>query len=84
MVHSASSCDAGLDTVITQVADASQVLWLVRHGESTWNTLRVLNAYLRRIPVERMTWPPLANGCVLRSSAWRLDHGTNPSERRNR
>jgi hypothetical protein len=40
----------------------------------------VLNSYLRRIPVE----PPLTNGCVLRSPAWRLDHGTNPSERENR
>ena len=69
-------------------------LWLIRHGESTWNTLglavlrpagdiaviahggtvRVLNAYLRHIPVERMSWEPLANGCILRSPAWRFDH----------
>jgi hypothetical protein len=41
----------------------------------------VLNAYLRRIPVERMSWKPLANGCILRSPGWRLEHVTNPSER---
>src|SRR5437588_196493 len=101
---------------------STQVLWLVRHGESTWNTLglaqghcdqarltrlgqrqawdvasqlrdrpvgalfssdlrrageiavvahggtlRVLNAYLRGIPVERMRWEPLSNGCILRA-----------------
>jgi probable phosphoglycerate mutase len=50
---------------------------VVAHG----GTLRVLNAYLRRIPVERMSWKPLANGCILRSPAWRLEHVTNPSER---
>ena len=44
----------------------------------------MLNAYLRGIPVERMSWEPLANGCILRSPAWRLDHVTNPSERENR
>src|SRR5205807_803593 len=109
---------------------STQVLWLVRHGESTWNTLglaqghcdqarltrlgqrqaravasqlrsrpvggfadelavrcremeaeragevavvahggtlRMLNAFLRGIPVERMRWEPLSNGCILRS-----------------
>ena len=44
----------------------------------------MLNAYLRRIPVERMSWEPLANGCILRSPARRLDHATNQSERENR
>ena len=53
---------------------------VVAHG----GTVRMLNAYLRRIPVERMSWEPLANGCILRSPAWRLDHVTNPSERENR
>ena len=35
---------------------------VVAHG----GTLRVLIAYLRGIPVERMTWGPIANGCTLR------------------
>jgi broad specificity phosphatase PhoE len=38
---------------------------VVAHG----GTLRVLNAYLRGIPVERMRWEPLSNGCILRSPA---------------
>jgi len=50
---------------------------VVAHG----GTVRVLNAYLRRIPVERMSWEPLANGCILRSPTRRLDHATNQSER---
>jgi probable phosphoglycerate mutase len=51
---------------------------VVAHG----GTVRVLNAYLRGIPVERMSWEPLANGCILRSPAWRRDRVT--SERENR
>jgi 2,3-bisphosphoglycerate-dependent phosphoglycerate mutase len=43
---------------------------VVAHG----GTVRMLNAYLRRIPVERMSWEPLANGSILRSPAWRGDH----------
>jgi broad specificity phosphatase PhoE len=40
---------------------------VVAHG----GTLRMLNAYLRGIPVERMRWEPLTNGCILRSpAAW--------------
>jgi 2,3-bisphosphoglycerate-dependent phosphoglycerate mutase len=35
---------------------------IVAHG----GTLRVLTAYLRGIPVERMAWEPIANGCVVR------------------
>jgi broad specificity phosphatase PhoE len=35
---------------------------VVAHG----GTLRVLTAYLRAIPVERMTWEPIGNGCILR------------------
>jgi probable phosphoglycerate mutase len=44
---------------------------VVAHG----GTLRVLAAYLRGVPVERMSWEPLANGCVLQ---------VNPPERNNR
>ena len=46
---------------------------VIAHG----GTVRVLNAYLRHIPVERMSWEPLANGCILRSPAWRLDHANS-------
>jgi broad specificity phosphatase PhoE len=53
---------------------------VVAHG----GTLRMLNAYLRRIPVPDMSWEPLANGRILRSPAGRLDHITNPSEREHR
>jgi 2,3-bisphosphoglycerate-dependent phosphoglycerate mutase len=44
---------------------------VVAHG----GTLRVLTAYLRGVPVERMRWEPLANGCVLQ---------VHPPERNNR
>jgi 2,3-bisphosphoglycerate-dependent phosphoglycerate mutase len=53
---------------------------VVAHG----GTLRMLNAYLRGIPVQDMSWEPLANGRILRLPAWRLDHVTNPSEREDR
>jgi probable phosphoglycerate mutase len=43
---------------------------VVAHG----GTLRVLNAYLHGVPVERMRWEPLANGTILRTPA----RGTNP------
>jgi probable phosphoglycerate mutase len=33
---------------------------VVAHG----GTLRVLDAYLRRVPAECMRWVPLANGCI--------------------
>ena len=42
---------------------------VVAHG----GTLRVLNAYLHGVPVERMRWEPLANGTILRSPT----RGTN-------
>jgi len=51
---------------------------VVAHG----GTVRMLNAYLRGIPVERMSWEPLANGCILRSPARRGDRATNESERK--
>ncbi len=38
---------------------------VVAHG----GTLRVLTAYLRGVPVERMSWEPLANGSVVRLPA---------------
>jgi 2,3-bisphosphoglycerate-dependent phosphoglycerate mutase len=47
---------------------------VVAHG----GTLRVLNAYLHRVPVERMRWEPLANGTILRSAARRPTSVTNP------
>ena len=54
----------------TQAGDVA----VVAHG----GTLRVLNAYLRRVPVERMRWEPLANGTILRSTARRPTSVTNP------
>jgi broad specificity phosphatase PhoE len=56
---------------------------MVAHG----GTLRMLTAYLRGIPVERMSWEPLANGCVLRSPGRRPDQLTahaHQGERKNR
>jgi probable phosphoglycerate mutase len=44
-------------------AERAGEIAVVAHG----GTLRVLNAYLRGIPVERMRWEPLSNGCILRS-----------------
>ncbi len=35
---------------------------VIAHG----GTVRVLRAYLDSVPVERMRWDPLANGCILR------------------
>jgi probable phosphoglycerate mutase len=46
-------------------AERAGEIAVVAHG----GTLRVLNAYLRGIPVERMRWEPLGNGCILRSPA---------------
>ena len=39
-----------------------QEVAIVAHG----GTLRVLTAYLRGIPVERMAWEPIGNGCIVR------------------
>jgi 2,3-bisphosphoglycerate-dependent phosphoglycerate mutase len=49
----------------TMDAERVKEIAVVAHG----GTLRVLNAYLRGIPVERMRWEPLSNGCILRSPA---------------
>jgi 2,3-bisphosphoglycerate-dependent phosphoglycerate mutase len=46
-------------------AERAGEIAVVAHG----GTLRVMNAYLRGIPVERMRWEPLGNGCILRSPA---------------
>jgi probable phosphoglycerate mutase len=46
---------------------------VIAHG----GTLRVLHAYLHRVPVERMRWEPLANGTILRSAARRPTSVTN-------
>jgi len=46
-------------------AERAGEIAVVAHG----GTLRVMNAYLRGIPVERMRWEPLSNGCILRSPA---------------
>jgi 2,3-bisphosphoglycerate-dependent phosphoglycerate mutase len=60
----------------TMDAERVKEIAVVAHG----GTLRVLNAYLRGIPVERMRWEPLTNGCILRSPAGWPDRvaGSNP------
>jgi probable phosphoglycerate mutase len=50
---------------------------VVAHG----GTLRVLDAYLHGIAVERMAWEPLENGRILRWPAQRQDDGLTPRER---
>jgi broad specificity phosphatase PhoE len=49
----------------------------VAHG----GILRVLDAYLHGIAVERMAWEPLENGRILRWPAQRQDDGLTPRER---
>ena len=65
-------------------AERAGEIVVVAHG----GTLRMLNAYLRGIPVERMRWEPLTNGCILRSPAgWPPDRPapiTNPDEKEQR
>jgi probable phosphoglycerate mutase len=43
---------------------------LPAHGEAAvvahGGTIRMLTAYLRGVPVERMSWEPIGNGCVVR------------------
>jgi broad specificity phosphatase PhoE len=46
-------------------AERAGEIVVVAHG----GTFRMLNAYLRGIPVERMRWEPLTNRCILRSPA---------------
>ena len=52
---------------------------VVAHG----GTLRVLTAYLRGVPVERMTWDPVGNGRILRLAARAGHPVTKPPERNN-
>jgi broad specificity phosphatase PhoE len=54
----------------------SREIAVVAHG----GTLRVLTAYLHGVPVERMTWEPIGNGCILRLQT----HQPACSERNNR
>ena len=74
---------AGLSAVPGRAMGAERAgeIVVVAHG----GTLRVLNAYLRGIPVERMRWEPLSNGCILRSpTGWPPDRPapiTNPDEK---
>ena len=58
----------------TMDAERVKEIAVVAHG----GTLRVLNAYLRGIPVERMRWEPLTNGCILRSPAGWPDRVASP------
>lgn len=54
------------DDLAARPADGDVVI--VAHG----GTLRMLNACRRGVPVERMAWEPLGNGCVLRCGATSL------------
>jgi 2,3-bisphosphoglycerate-dependent phosphoglycerate mutase len=44
---------------------------VVAHG----GTLRVLTAYLRGVPVDRMSWGPIANGTIVRLPLQARQHG---------
>jgi broad specificity phosphatase PhoE len=44
---------------------------VVAHG----GTIRMLTAYLRGVPVERMSWEPIGNGCVVRLPLQRKENG---------
>ena len=57
------------DDRLTTAAGAAEIA-VVAHG----GTLRVLTAYLRGIPVERMTWEPVGNGSVVRTQPRQLAH----------
>jgi probable phosphoglycerate mutase len=46
---------------VDDLAPAGEIA-VVAHG----GTLRMLDAYLNGVPVERMSWAPVVNGCVLR------------------
>jgi probable phosphoglycerate mutase len=57
-------------------AERAGEIAVVAHG----GTLRMLNACLRGIPVERMRWEPLGNGCILRSPEGWPDRIPDPTE----
>ena len=61
-------------------AGRAREIVVVAHG----GTLRMLTAYLRGIPVERMRWEPLSNGCIMRSPpGWpaRVAYPDEPDEK---
>jgi 2,3-bisphosphoglycerate-dependent phosphoglycerate mutase len=60
--RAAAFCEHLADQPGTQAADVV----VVAHG----GTLRVLRAYLAGVPVEEMSWEPLANASVLRIGAF--------------
>jgi broad specificity phosphatase PhoE len=64
--RAAAFCDDLADQPGTQAADVV----VVAHG----GTLRVLRAYLAGIPVEQMSWEPLANASVLRIGAFSVNN----------
>jgi broad specificity phosphatase PhoE len=53
---------AGFADELLAAAPPPREVAVVAHG----GTLRVLTAYLTGVPVERMTWEPVANGSILR------------------
>jgi 2,3-bisphosphoglycerate-dependent phosphoglycerate mutase len=53
---------AGFADDLLAAAPPPREVAVVAHG----GTLRVLTAYLNGVPVERMTWEPVANGSILR------------------
>jgi 2,3-bisphosphoglycerate-dependent phosphoglycerate mutase len=64
--RAAAFCDDLAGKPDTQAADVV----VVAHG----GTLRVLHAYLAGVPVERMSWEPLANASVLRIGAFAANY----------
>ncbi|MGH3250013.1 MAG: histidine phosphatase family protein [Trebonia sp.] len=62
-LRAAAFCD-DLAAGRTAPADPSGDLLVIAHG----GTLRVLDAYTRGIPVDQMTWPPVANATIVRIS----------------
>ena len=58
-------------------AERAREIVVVAHG----GTLRMMNAYLRGIPVDQMTWEPLGNGSIVRSPAGWPGRIANPDEK---
>ena len=57
-----------LPPICNHPACRNMLVKIVAHG----GTLRLLTAYLRGVPVERMSWEPVANGSVVRLSPRQL------------
>jgi len=53
---------------------------VVAHG----GTLRMMSAYRRGVPVEQMTWEPLANACIVRSPTGWSSHSQENRREENR